>query len=792
MRMVHAALNRKLLREIMRLRGQMFSIALVVAAGVMTVVSMRGTYVSLAGALDRFYRDYRFADVFVELNRAPLPVAARVEALPGVATVETRVRQIVNLDVPGLEDAAIGLMLSVSARPDDGGLNAVHLVAGRWLDPERPDEVLASESFMTANALELGATLGAVINGRWRRLEVVGIAISPDYIGEVAPGTIFPDDRRFAILRMHRPALAAAAGMEGAFNELSVKLAPHAREAEVMAGLDRVLEPYGGRGAYGRATHMSHAGVTGEIEQNRVTGTIIPAIFLGVAAFLLNIVLSRLVSTQREEIAVLKAFGYSNTDIGRHFLRFALVPVVAGAVAGTLVGVWMGEALTQLYGRYFRFPDLHYVMDWKLFVGAAGISVAAAAAGALGAVRRAVALPPAEAMRPEAPARFSAGLLERAGLGRWLAASGRMILRNVERRPARSLMSALGVAFSVAILVVSLFFFDAITHMLDVQFRQVQREDLAVTFASPRPLGVGVELARLPEVNRVELHRTVPVELSHGHRRKATVLHGMQDDGELRRIVDQKRGPVQAPATGLLLNSKLAGLLDARVGDTIALRSLEGRRQTRSVAVVGLVEELFGISAYMELDAMHTLLGESPRASGAFLATGGGSLAATNAAVKEMPAVASAHSPAVLRRTFEEQMDETLLVSVMFLVVLAGILAVGVIYNGARIALSERGRELASLRVLGFTRREISVLLLGEQGAITLLAIPLGWVIGFGIGAGIIALFDMEAYRIPLVITPGTYLYSALVALAAALFAGLAVRTRLNRLNLIEVLKTRE
>ncbi len=785
------AIDRKLVREIWRMKGQMFSIALVVAAGVMTVVTLRGTYESLASSLDRFYREYRFADVFAELERAPESLTRRIQGIQGVGSIQTRVRQIVNLDVPGLEESAVGLMLSIPPRPEPT-LNDIHIVRGRYIDPARPDEVLISESFANANELRPGDELSAVINGRRRRLEIVGIAISPDYIGEIAPGTIFPDDRRFGILRMNRDALAAAAGLEGAFNEVTLTLSPGASENAVIDDLDRLLEPYGGLGAYGRSIHQSHEAVVGELEQNRVTGTFIPAIFLGVAAFLLNIVLGRLVGTQRDQIAVLKAFGYTNFDVGRHYLRFAMVAVVAGALVGTGVGIWFGAGLTDLYGQFFRFPDLRYEISWTLVAIAAGISVAAAGMGALGAVRKAIRLPPAEAMRPEAPITFRPGPLERIGLGKWLPSSGRMIIRNVERQPARSLMAAVGVAFSVAILVVSMFFFDAVEHMIDVQFRQIQREDLAVYFAAARTQRVRHDLANLHGVTHVETFRTIPVRFSNGHVNRSTAITGMQHDASLRRLVDQNLGPRTVPPQGVVLNSKLAEILDVSVGDTLFTQVLEGRRAERFIPVTGTVEEMFGISAYMDYQALHEMLREPPTVSGAYLGVERASIPALTERLKELPAVVSVYSPAVLLETFEQQMAENLLISVTFLVVLAGILTVGVIYNGARIALSERGRELASLRVLGFTRREVSVLLLGEQATITLLAIPLGWLIGLGFGILILSVFDMERYRIPLVITERTYLFSASVAIASAIFAGLAVRRRLNRLNMIEVLKTRE
>lgn len=785
------ALDRKLLRESWQLRGQLLSIAVVVACGVMTLVTMRGTYESLAASLERYYAGHAFADVFVELERAPQSLAARVAALPGVAAVYTRVTRAVSLDVPGLAEPAVGLLVSLP-EPGARSLNEVHLVRGRDPGPGAADEVLVSESFFVANALTLGDTLGAVIAGRWRRLAVVGVAISPDYIGEVAPGTVFPDDRRFAVLRLPRAVLAPALGLDGAFNELSLRLAPGASPAAVVAALDRVLEPYGGRGAYGRDRHPSHEAVWGELEQNRIFGTMLPAIFLLVAAFLLSVVMRRLVGTQRAEIAVLKAFGYGTRQVARHYLRFALLPVVGGTLAGTALGVWLGGLLTDLYGRYFRFPELAYEMSWGLVALAAGVGAAAAGVGALGAVRGAARLPPAEAMRPEAPARFHAGPAERMGVGRMLSASGRLILRNVERRPLRALASVLGVASAVAILVVGMFFHGALAHMLDVQFRRIQREDLAVVFDAPRPLAVRGSLAAMDGVRHVEAVRTVPVRLRSGHLQRTTVLTGVPADAALRRVLDARGRVVAVPAHGLLLNRTLAERLRVGPGDTLRVETLQGARVQRAVPVAAVVDEMFGTTAYIDFRALHRLLGEGPAVSGAYLRIDAPQLAEVTDRLKRAPAVASAYSPAALRESFEGQMAETLLVSVGFLTLLAGVLAVGVVYNGARIALAERGRELASLRVLGFTRREVARLLLGEQAVLTLLAVPVGWAIGYGFVLLTLAAFTTERFRVPLVVTQQTYLVAAGITLVAAIAAGIAVRRRLDRMDLIAVLKTRE
>lgn len=783
------ALHRKLLRDLWGLRTQLLSIALVVACGVMTVVALRGTYEALSSARDRYYREYRFADIFASLERAPVSVAGRIEELPGVAEADTRVQQWAQLEVPGLEVPAQGLILSIPPAPERT-LNAIHVARGTY--PSSAREVLVSERFARAHQLDPGDTLDALIDGTWWPLEVSGVALSPDYTGEFAPGGAFPDEERFAILRMRRDALAPAAGMEGAFNDLSVKLAPGANAAEVIAGIDRLLRPWGGLGAHGREDQQSHVAISGELEQNRISGTVIPAIFLGVAAFLLNVVLARLVGTQRQEIAILKAFGYSNAQIGRHYLSYALAPALFGSALGIALGAWAGDALTRVYGLFFRFPELTYVIRWELAVIAVGVSVAAAAVGALSSVRGAVALPPAEAMRPEAPATFKPGPVERLGLGRLLSASGRLILRNVERRGLRSASAVLGIALAEMLVLTGLSFFDATDWMLEVQFARSQRQALSVEFTNPRPSGVEEELEHLPGVHRAELQRTVSVRLHHENRRETVALIGLSEDGALRRVVDEHGVIHPPPSSGVMLSASLAERLGAAPGERVRVEALEGQRRERSFVVSRVVDELFGQGAYMELGTLQTFMREGDLATGANLAADRADVDALQRRLTHLPGVRSVQSPEAMRESFQEQINESLMVSITVLLVLACVLTIGIVYNGARIALAERSRELASLRVLGFTQREIAVLLLGEQGVLTALAIPLGWLLGVAFVASLMAAFETEQFRIPVVISVRSLLMCGGVTLLAAALAGLSVRQRLRHLDLIGVLKTRE
>lgn len=790
-----SSLSRKLLRECWHLKGQLLSIALVVATGIMTVVTMRGSYEALVDAQQRYYNETRFADVWTSLRRAPESLREQIESIPGVTLADTRVSFLATLDLEGLDAPAQGRFVSI---PENGRpvLNDILLTQGRYVEAGAPDEVIISENFALARGLSPGDSLRAIINGRARELEIVGVAISPEHTYSVPPGSLIPEDDRYGVLWMGRRALGPAYDMEGAFNEAFVKLSPGANELAVIASLNTLLTPYGGFGAYARRDQASHLMLQGELDQNRAMGTAIPAIFLAVAVFLLHLVLGRLITTQRGEIAVLKAFGYRDWEVGRHFLMFAVVAMLFGALIGTVGGLLLGDAYIGVYRQYFDLPNLEYRLSPLLLGIALLVSLAGAFSGALGAVRKAVRLPPAEAMRPEPPARFKPGVFERLGIGRLLPSAGRMILRNLERKPLQALFSSLGVAFSVAILVVGLFMFDSISYLLEVQFRQTQREDLTVSFLQNLPGAARHDLARLDGVTRVETYRMAPARLRFEHWSRETVIQGMEEDGQLRRIITADGGVQPLPADGLVLSLVLAQRLRVRVGDTLTIEMLEGRRQTTSVQVAGIVDDLLGVSAYMNMQALQRLTGEFDVISGAYLTVEESVEESERtdlySELKLAPAVAGVVSPASMLASFEEQLAQNIYISVGFLVGFASVIAVGVIYNGARIGLSERGRELASLRVMGFRRGEVAVLLLGEQAVITLLAIPLGWIIGYFMGLLMVQALQTDTFRVPFVISPRTYMLAAMITLLAAAGSALAVRRRLDAIDLVSVLKTRE
>ena len=710
--MLISALNRKLLRDMASLKGQVATIAFVLAGGITSFIAMRGTYASLDAARDAYYDRYRFAHVFATAERAPEWLARRIEALPGVALAETRVSEEVTLPIEGMARPAYARLLSLSGS-GSGALNALCLRAGRFPERGRSDEVAVLESFAEAHGLRPGDKLPAVINGKLRQLSVVGVVLSPEFVYALRPGAMVADPQRYAVLWMDRQTLASAFQLEGAFNDVTLRLQPEASEPEVLAALDRLLAPYGGDGAVPRRNQTSNHLLTGELSQLGALASMVPLVFLGVAAFLMNLVLSRMISLQRAEIATLKALGYNNREIGTHYLGLVALVLVPGGMLGVAGGWALGRSLVGVYAAVFRFPDLRFSLSVGLVATALLVSLVAALCGALFAVRAAVKLPPAEAMRAPAPARYHQGVLERLGLGVIAGPSGLMVWREVERRPVRTLLSSLGIAGAVALLILGRFGLDSLDNYLEGTLRREQRQDLTVAFAHPVSPRVVGQLSRVPGVLTAEGMRAVPVRARHDQRVRDSVLLGLSPNTSLRQLVERGGRSISMPSDGVLLTTTLGQILGVNIGDRLEIEVREGKRPTVRPVVVGFIDESVGLSIYAPVQLVAALEGDLGAVSSVLLDVEPSAVPALEERLRRSPHVIDVSDTDADIQRLRDMNGSFMDIWTLLSISLASGVILGVVYNNARIALAVRSRDLASLRVLGFSRAEISRVLIG-------------------------------------------------------------------------------
>ena len=783
-------LDTKLLRDLWHVRGQALAIATVVACGVAIVVMTFGAMRSLEITRDTYYERYRFADLFSQLKRAPLRVVNQVAAIPGVAAAEARITHYAALDIPELHRPASAYLVSL---PEFGEprLNMIALREGRLPQRDR-DEVVMSENMAKALGYHPGHKIAVLLGGRKRSFKIVGIALSPEFVYVLGPGQLMPDDRAFGIIWVSRPLMEAAYNLDGAFNDVSVSLTPGVPQSDVIQRLDKILARYGGAAAYGREDQTSHAFITQELDQLRTIATVIPPIFLGVAAFLIHMVMTRLVDTERESIGLLKAAGYTNWEIGRHYLKFSLLIASLGILLGAIAGLLLGRWMTLLYQEYFRFPFLEYRLDPSVFASAIFIAVVSAIAGTWNAVSRAVKLAPAVAMLPPAPPIYHRTWVERLGLDRHLSMPTHMIVRHIERWPLRAFLTSAGVAMAIMLLVGLFFFFDAIDELVDTFYFRSNRHDIVIGLVEQRSQRAWFDASRLPGVRVAEPVLEIQVRLSSGHLTQKLVITGLNHDSQLRAFYDSAGRPLTIPGNGIVLSNKLADLLRLDVGDRVQLEPLEGTRTTSLPRVTAIVSEHVGVAAYMDRQALAKLAGET------------GGITAINALVddlvlqrlferlKENPAVATVATRSQAVSALRENMARSMTIVIDFYIGLGAIISFGVLYNATRISLSERGRELASLRVLGFSRTEVSYILLGELALLVIAAMPVGCALGYGLAWLMSQAMETKLFRVPFVVAPATFGIAMSIALISAALSAIIVGWRINRLDLVAVLKTRE
>jgi len=785
------ALDRKMLRDLRRIWAQTLAIALVLACGIMLMVGAQGTQRSLEQSRAAYYERYRFADVFAQATRAPRALLAEVAAIDGVALVEGRIRFHAVLDIAGMEEPATAQVLSL---PADGApiLNVPLLRTGRMPNPLRPEEVLINEPLGQAHGLTPGSGFRGILDGQMRELTVTGWVLSPEFVYTIAPGAIMPDDRRFGLIWMNEAAAASATGMQGAMNDIALTLTRGADERAVIATLDRLLDPYGGTGAHGRDRQASHSFLDSELEQLAGLARFMPPIFLIVAAFLVNMVLGRLIAIERPQIGLMRAVGYTRFEVAAHYLKLAGLIGVVGVALGWGLGWSIRNGMLAIYGDFFRFPFLLRDFSLTAAVLSGGLGLLAVLLGAMRAVLAALRLAPAEAMQPPAPPVFSRGWLDRA-LGAFrLRQTTMMIFRSIIRWPGRAAITLFGVSASVAVLVASYFLFDAMAVVTDRSFGQGNRQQITLTLNQAQPLAVLDDALALPGVRRVEGAFAVPVRLVNGHRDRLSALQGHFEGAELARLMDDVAGATALPAEGVVLPALLARTLGVAPGDMLRLELLAAPREVLELPVAAVIHQSLGQEAHIAAPALFAALRIAPQVNQLHLLVDTDQMAELNAQIKQTPAVAGLADWAEVRRQFDATMAENLLTMVAIYTIIGVLIAIGVVYNAARIQLSERSHELASLRVMGFTRAEVGFVLVGEMMLLSLLAVPLGWVLGGLFAAGMVEAVSTDVVQLPYVVSRRTYAAAATVVVLASLGAALLVRRRLDRVDLNTALKARQ
>jgi len=789
-----AVLHKKLFRALMRSWAESLAVIMVVLCGTASYICLHSCYLNLSLTRDTYYTQNRLADFEIMLERAPANAIFKVEEIPGVRQARARMVKDVNVDIEGVDEPRVGRIISMPV-PRQHVLNDVVVMEGQYFGPGAQDEVIISDSFARLNNLAIGDRLSISVEEKKYSLRIIGYGLSPEYVYMIRTlQEMVPAPERFGILWVPEDFAETALDMKEACNNILGEVDdPEALDA-ILDRADDLLDGYGVFAKVKQEDQISVRFLGDEIQGLGVNAKITPTLFLGIAALILFVLLSRMVRMERTQIGLMKAYGYTNFSVAFHYLQYGIILSGAGCIGGFALGQWMANGLIKLYVQFYQFPILESRVYPDVLSKSMGIALGFGALGALFAAIRAARIRPAESMRPEAPPLGHRVWVERVGmLWQNLSFTWKMIVRNLARNRFRAGLNVFGVAISTGLVIMGFFSLSGMEFWLRFQFQEVQREDVKISFQGERGKRTYYEMARFDHVRRVEPILEYPFTLSSDWRKKDTIVVGLPEGAELQKLMTFKGKEVPVGETGVVLSDRLARVLGVGVGDRVRMKPLMGRVEGEKTAVVrDVAQQFMGTNAYMDIEALSRLLEESFAMNAALLRIDEGAEESINKDMKDVAGVASV----VFSSEAYDSLMETLAGSsrIMNVVVLlfAGVISFSIIYNVTSVALAERQRELASLRVLGLTTAEVGRILYHENILLGLIGATIGLPFGAGICWLLVKAYDTDLYRMPFHIEQDAYVKAVLLTLLFVLLANLAVRRKIHRLDLVEVLKERE
>ncbi|SHK12211.1 ABC transporter permease [Paramaledivibacter caminithermalis] len=778
-------LNLRLIRLIKKSYGQAIAVITVIAIGLLVYTAMKMAALNLENTLNEYYDLTNFADIYVQVVKIPGNEVKDLENKYGITNAQGRVVSDVPLKVEDEEEKVTIRIISIPN--NDERINNIYLIEGDGIKNKNKD-VLVVEQFAKARNIAIGDTLSVQMNGKLYNLNVAGIVSSPEYIYLMEnEQTLIPMPGKFGVVFVADELARQSFGFGSSYNEIVIKVKDENEIDKIEDKLEKVLKKYGVKRIIVRDNQLSNRMISEEINQLKNMAKVVPVIFLGVAALIIAVMISRMVKKDRVPIGVMKALGYKNIDIVLHYIKYSLVIGILGAIIGTNLGMLLAGAMTKMYLQYFNIPILKINYYYRYIMSAILLASIFCITAGLWGGKRVLKILPAESMRPEAPRSGKRILIERIKII-WsnLSFSWKMVMRNIFRNKKRFMFILVGISLSFAMLFLTFYQFNTALFMFENHYGDFQRMDYNINFSKPMNQRVIKDLKHLVNIDSIEPKVEFPFEIKNGWKSKVVNIIGIKRDTIFYKFENLNDEIINLPDEGIVLSENLAKFLDVSKGDTITINSFIPHRDDIHIIIKDVIKQSLGINAYMDIDQMQFKLLDKELITGAYIDS--------NDAVKKklsnLKNLTSIQSLQDLQNIFKQFLSLTIS-SISILVIFSGILGFAVVYNSTIMGISERRLELSSLRVMGFSRKEIFWMIVKENLIMTIFGIIVGIPIGLSFVKGVEKAFSNELYTLRGDISFSIFLFSILLTVFFVVAAQLFTLKKIYKLDFMEALKSR-
>ncbi len=781
-------LFKKVVRTMLENKRSYVACILIIAVGMASYSAFSNVVQGLYSAKEEYYRDFKFADVFSTVTAMPINKTDELKNMKGIEDVSARLIKDVRVVLPQ-KDKIITLRL-IGVDADAVKLNN-YFVTGNNLVNDK--DLLLGKGFFDYYKYKFGDTINLIISGRIYTFNISGMAQSPEYVYTIPDnGGMFPDSSAFDIAFVKKETLEKITNSIGIVNNVAFKLSGGTTFEDIKSPLESELKKYGMLSLVEQKNQVSNFMLGQELTQLQSTATSMPSLFLIISAVILYIVLRRVIEQERTQVGTLKAFGYSNREVLFHYLQFGFITGFLGGTIGSLLGIPLSSSMLTMYTQFFNFPHINATFSSAYIVGGTLLATLTGVFAAFMAVKSLLKLSPADAMRPASPNIVNSFSLDgNFFVKTFLNSTGRMSLRYIFRNKMRSIFILLSITISFGIMSFIFSYNIMMDQIIFDQLTKVQIYDLKVGLKNAVPYNVAIKaLSEVRGIDDIDALLEVPVTMKYKNIAINGLITSISEDSSLYKIIDDHYKQYLPPKDGIILNKNIAKKLGIEKNSVIEISTPMFKNKIE-IRVADVISQNFGSGCYIDSDAFCKIFGIEKTAN-SIIVKGDSDITAS---VKQLTLDAKNVS-LVEDKSSSLKMIQDLMASYNFMIYMMGIIAVlvsfAIIYNISSVSLSERKRELATMRVLGLTATETMEVVSFEHWLLCFIGIIIGIPFSNFLKISMAQSLNSDMYSFPTVTPLNAYIFAAISCGISVFLSNNTSFKKIKTFDLVDVLKERE